>query len=562
MYPEDYPIERNLLIDQLIAAGVVEDIKTRQYQIGKAHVMLNDLVSVCLLNDTVNEEEEACVKMHDLIRDMAIQIMHENPSRYLVRMSGEREPIPNGESWNVDTEKVLLIGSIIVPSSTKPPMCPRISTLFLSINPLVEVIIPNDFFLHMKRLSVLDLSHTTITNLPESVSDLVNLSVLLLRECTKLIHVPSLAKLSNMRRLDLYRTGISELPKGVEMLINLTYLNLSETKLKLIPDGVLCKLMNLQYLSFIPSFKPTMTTEELSNLRKLETFEAVLDPNSFNTLLRSVEKGDGGLTNLRFVVMPKVMNCYVPNRKNIVLLYKCNIRRDSVVEGSGGFPLLIPKNIGALHFHHCKFNASSSLCHLMSFEHATTLVEIDIGDCDGIEHLFQCSPIIFPLLQRLVRLKLSNLRDLCGLVNMQRASSALPLGSFSSLKKHCLELEDIMSSTSSKNDQEGEDEAYESHHRVSANTISLPKLRQIHLISLPKLKSIPFTADSLQEITVVDCLKIKKIPLLDREPYPSSLHYIHIDIRTWQSLEWDHPSAIEKTGNFSIFYYMLYLMLS
>ena len=98
LYAEDYLIERNLLIDELIADWIVEDVKTGQYQIGKGNVMLNELGSVGLLNDTIKYEGNVCVKLHDLIRDMAIQIMRETPSRFLIRAGEALKSLPDKEN--------------------------------------------------------------------------------------------------------------------------------------------------------------------------------------------------------------------------------------------------------------------------------------------------------------------------------------------------------------------------------------------------------------------------------------------------------------------------------
>uniref|UniRef100_A0A6N2KGN9 Uncharacterized protein n=1 Tax=Salix viminalis TaxID=40686 RepID=A0A6N2KGN9_SALVM len=52
-------------------------------------------------------------------------------------------------------------------------------------------------------LKVLDLSRTNIDSLPDSVSDLEGLTSLLLKGCRRLSSVPSLKKLSALKRLDL-----------------------------------------------------------------------------------------------------------------------------------------------------------------------------------------------------------------------------------------------------------------------------------------------------------------------------------------------------------------------
>jgi disease resistance protein RPS2 len=101
-------------------------------------------------------------------------------------------------------------------------MCPKLSTLFLSLNFKLEMI-ADSFFKHLQGLKVLDLSATAIRELPSSFSDLVNLTALYLRRCHNLRYIPSLAKLRGLRKLDLRYTALEELPQGMEMLSNLRY---------------------------------------------------------------------------------------------------------------------------------------------------------------------------------------------------------------------------------------------------------------------------------------------------------------------------------------------------
>ncbi|KAL5977018.1 hypothetical protein ACLOJK_021356 [Asimina triloba] len=82
---------------------------------------------------------------------------------------------------------------------------------------------------HMRVLIVLNLSCTNIKCLLNSLSDLVNLRVLLLSGCHYFSKMSSLANLKELRELDLSSTAISQLPLGMEGLVNLRFLSLSHT---------------------------------------------------------------------------------------------------------------------------------------------------------------------------------------------------------------------------------------------------------------------------------------------------------------------------------------------
>ncbi|RWR88053.1 putative disease resistance protein isoform X2 [Cinnamomum micranthum f. kanehirae] len=80
LYPEDYEISANELINNWIYEGLIDKRGTREDNINKGHTILDRLVKVSMLERCDNLEGAMFVKMHDLIRDMAIDITRaENP---------------------------------------------------------------------------------------------------------------------------------------------------------------------------------------------------------------------------------------------------------------------------------------------------------------------------------------------------------------------------------------------------------------------------------------------------------------------------------------------------
>jgi disease resistance protein RPS2 len=141
----------------------------------------------------------------------------------MVEVRERLKELPGKDEWKEDLVRVSLMENRLkeIPSSCSP-MCPKLSTLFLNSNIELEMI-ADSFFKHLQGLKVLNLSSTAIPKLPGSFSDLVNLTALYLRRCEKLRHIPSLAKLRELRKLDLRYTALEELPQGMEMLSNLRY---------------------------------------------------------------------------------------------------------------------------------------------------------------------------------------------------------------------------------------------------------------------------------------------------------------------------------------------------
>ncbi|KAL2531047.1 putative disease resistance protein [Forsythia ovata] len=84
----------------------------------------------------------------------------------------------------------------------------------------------------------------------------------------------------------------------------------------------------------------------------------------------------------------------------------------------------------------------------------------------------------------------------------------------------------------------------------SSAEITMPRLKILSLVYLPKLKSIckgMMICDSIENITIISCTNLKKVPPLDGQPSPPpSLKEIIVDAKEkewWESLEWEHPNA-------------------
>uniref|UniRef100_A0A2N9I6C6 NB-ARC domain-containing protein n=1 Tax=Fagus sylvatica TaxID=28930 RepID=A0A2N9I6C6_FAGSY len=242
LYPEDFKIDKQELIEHLIDEGIIERRNSRKAEYDRGYSMLIELENACLLEVASPQFK---VEGHLGLEDFSDE-----------------------GKWREDLVKASLMYNNIsrIPPNASP-MCPKLSTLLLQGNKSLKDV-PDSLFEHLHGLNVLDLSNTSIESLPNSVSNLENLTTLRLGGCWKLKHVPSLAKLTKLRKLDLENTGITEVPHGLEMLVNLRYLNLNVDTLKIMPPEILPKLSCLQYLIFCCDMK----LEEVASLKNLETF--------------------------------------------------------------------------------------------------------------------------------------------------------------------------------------------------------------------------------------------------------------------------------------------------
>ncbi|KAM3360269.1 putative disease resistance protein [Capsicum galapagoense] len=176
------------------------------------------------------------------------------------------ESIVNEESFKGENKVCLIRNKIAeIPAGTSAN-CPRLTTLMLQKNYHLWKI-PDSFFEHMQALRVLDLSHTCIEKLPDSVTDLENLTALLVAFCWNLRSIRTLENLMSLQELDLSGTGIQTLPESLETPLSLKCLNMYAMRwLKKIPIGILPQLSTLQRL--VLSHHIDVQGEELENPSK------------------------------------------------------------------------------------------------------------------------------------------------------------------------------------------------------------------------------------------------------------------------------------------------------
>ncbi|XP_022717078.1 probable disease resistance protein At1g61300 [Durio zibethinus] len=518
LYPEDHEILAFDLIDLWIAEGLVEEMDSRQLEVDKGHAILNKLKNSCLIENGTRYPDRF-VKMHDILRDMALRITSTRP-RFLVRAGLRLKEIPKAQEWKEDLEKVSLMVNyqLRIPCQISPPRCPKLTTLLLSCCDVKSI--PECFFEQMHGLKILDLSGNHFQSLPNSISNLENLTTLLLDECRDLEEVPSFSGLQSLKKLDLRHTKIKDLPHGFERLVNLKYLDLSCTNITEVADGILANFTSLQHLAIMnfniatyrfkgkEAVNRFVRGEEIGRLRKLEYFEGgFYDLNECNNYIKALHAPTEGPR--QYCIFAGEAPMLTLWQKGIQLI-RCNICRDGIKVLSDVENLLIGECIIDL----CEEEAFSSRLILPPHNVFSSLSQIRIHCCQNIKKLFSFNWV----LQNLQNLKYLWVSD-------------------------CRDMEEIIAPES-----ESEEEV------ISAINFTLPKLSSLHLENLPELKSIcsangVMVCDSIEEITITHCPKLKRLPLYlplhdDGQPSPPpSLRSIEIEEQQWELLEWDQPNA-------------------
>ncbi|XP_077215800.1 putative disease resistance protein At3g14460 [Tasmannia lanceolata] len=216
--------------------------------------------------------------MHDLIHDLARSISGDEYFR-----------IKSVDSWNIAAK--VRRASIW--------QCNEHSRIFESFHeserlrtfllpPRYETLtkqVAHDFFLKLRCLRVLDLSHICVRDLPDSIGESKYLRYLDLSFTTIATLPESIGSLYNLQTLKLcYCKQLAELPKSTSNLINLRHLALEGCKISTPPE--LGKLITLQTLTiFVVGKESGCGIRELKNLTKLRgtihisNLENVIDEN-------------------------------------------------------------------------------------------------------------------------------------------------------------------------------------------------------------------------------------------------------------------------------------------
>ncbi|XP_058074793.1 disease resistance protein RPS2-like [Magnolia sinica] len=481
LFPEDDSISKEQLIDYWIGEGFLDgwddDLDEAH---NKGHDIIGRLKTACLLETGSDEKTE--VKLHDVIRDLALWIASEcgkKKNRFLVRAGVGLMHAPVVERWK-EAERISLMKNDIK-EVTETPQCPNLLTLMLQWNQNFRKV-HNDFFQFMPLLRVLDLSgNSSLKELPAGIGNLAEL-----------------------RYLNLINTEITTLPEEIGNLVKLKHLDLElTTHLHTIPQGAISRLSELRVVSLYCSYSKWEEGSEGLNMSELEGLERLIYVDLTLSTVHALKR----------------LLCSSKLRKvtRYLILNRCE-------------DLTISNQLSSI------FTAMKSLQGL-TFRGCNALVEVTIGGHAKKDDDYPVSSLEWLDLQQLPHLNCIRVGRRCfgNLHNIRIAScdklkkiyGLLKLESLEEIGIYdCYELEELIG-TAINDDEVGD--------------IGLSQLKRISLSNLSELTSICSYAlhfPSLEEIDVIGCPKLKKLPL--------SLHSTHNSLRKisgekewWDSLEWE-----------------------
>ena len=224
-------------------------------------------------NLLLHTEDKEIVRMHDVIRNVALEIASKEHHESTFQKGGWSKV--NGEL------KKFTMTHVDVSELPGGLVCPKLELFYCCLNTIRSPMeIPNTFFEGMKQLKVLDFTHMHLPLLPSSLQCLANLRTLCLDHC-ELGDIVIIAELKQLEILSLINSDIERLPREIAQLTQLRLLDLEgSSKLKVIPSDVISSLTRLEDLGMGNSFtqwemegKSNACLFELNNLTLLTSLD-------------------------------------------------------------------------------------------------------------------------------------------------------------------------------------------------------------------------------------------------------------------------------------------------
>lgn len=590
LFPEDKEVNVFEFIENCIHEGVIAG------SLGDARKRGQDIIDI-LVGASLLQVTEAgdSIKMHDLIRDLALGILSvSEDSQILLRAysrlietsssasssssrtlkvpeghfllragAGLTEP-PSLKEW--EQAKFIFLMDNELCTLPERPSCSELSVLFLQRNYQLKVI-PMSFFQFMTSLKVLNLSKTRINCLPKTLFELKNLQTLILRDCERLSTLPSdVGSLENLEVLDLRGTEISKLPDETGGLACLTHLEVCfygsisyveyvKMPPQLISSGIISRLHALKTLSIVAYpgdkrwYKDVKSVVlEVCNLTELSSlcfhFPEIKLLELF--LQRCIAWNAQCLTEFRIVVGHDIKNIVSRVPDAVAFDYNKQGKCLRFINGEN-----IPDAV-------LQILACCTAFYLDNHLHINSLSDFGVRSINGLKFciISECpkietvvdgkdlTTVIFPSLENLSIHHLWNLTHMC--------EGSVPNGSFARLRilsvHACPKLKFVFSSfmihsMSNLEDLTVEDcpaieEIISEGEIIDSGCTALPRLKKLTLHYLPGLVTIWSSAwPSLEYVSFYDCPRLKNIGL------DSNLKHSIMEIKAekswWDDLEWE-----------------------
>ncbi|XP_028766079.1 disease resistance protein At4g27190-like [Neltuma alba] len=231
MFPEDHEIEIEDLFRYGVGLGLCKDADSFEIARSQVRAAINVLVDSSLLMFSVNFRKEKCVKMHDIVRDVALWVATQENSTIMVN---------NGKEWNRLISDEVIKDCYAISSWYDDSIlfqflsqlgAPKLEFLLLDSVKLVDTL--HASFEGSTGLKALIMMCTCLHRIelqPQSIQHLSNLRTLRLQGWN-LHDISFVISLTRLEILDLQISMFERLPNGIENLNKLKLLDLSDCKI-------------------------------------------------------------------------------------------------------------------------------------------------------------------------------------------------------------------------------------------------------------------------------------------------------------------------------------------
>ncbi|KAI4357307.1 hypothetical protein L6164_001266 [Bauhinia variegata] len=414
--------------------------------------------------------ERKCVKMHDLIRDVARGTAN-NEIHSIVGPKWNQSNLENAG----DMRYLYFQNMIDFP---KQLPCPKLEILIASIETEEEgsIEVPAAFFKGMTNLKVLSLQvnywRGTIIELPRSIDLLEGIRTLHLRN-SKFEDISVLMKLERLETLELIECFINEFPHGITELNKLRLLKLEGCEINRNPLGVIGKLSKIEELYFVGNFGSSweFTGELVASLfdednisQKLQRYRISLenapDDSSCFKMADSISKGVG----VEQFFMESISNATI---KRMIQKAECLCLKNIQRGYESVFPNLVEEIGGDMN----------------------GLTELQLESYSGMECLIHTAglpSLTKTVFSKLTDLQLERIKDMKQLCQGHQ----IPPNLFEKLQwlyvEDCIEL----------------------HGMLMARNLNLSQLEELHVEACPKLTSL-FTISTVKSLVKLKWLNIR-----------------------------------------------------
>ncbi|KAM3339402.1 disease resistance protein SUMM2 [Capsicum galapagoense] len=280
LFEEDSNIWTEELLRYGVGLGIFSELENLERARNRVSNLLETLKNCFLLSQGSGKDY---VKMHDVVRDVAIYIASEGKHIFMVSHDVNSEEFPRKDSYEQYSHMSIVANKF--DERPRPISCPRLKLLMLKLCFKEGFKLQDGFFDGTSKLSVISLSgsgRNSLLPFPSSIQRLSNLKTLCLSNL-RLDDMSIIQELVSLEILSIRDSYLKELPVEIGNLTNLTmleltnpamleYWNIGKERMRISP-GVLSRIVRLEELHLVGvedcSYSTLRELESLSRLTAL-----------------------------------------------------------------------------------------------------------------------------------------------------------------------------------------------------------------------------------------------------------------------------------------------------